>query len=516
MKKKTVVTVFVSVLLLWSIVGTRLTMQVNAPALHDVYPGESIQEVINSAQMGDVIFVHEGTYSQQVFVNKSLTLIGEDANTTIIEGVRAHKASYVKISGFTIRRSIHGIDLDECNSITISGNIVTGNMQYGIFVVNSRNIIISGNIILNNGDRGVYLRYSSYNTVSNNTVSIHSEYGILLFHSDNNVISDNTVSNNWYGIRLDSSSNNSVFGNTITNNDLGISSITCSNNICYNNFINNTIQVKGLFSSNVWDNGYPSGGNYWSDYVGVDSNSDGIGDSPRTIDASNIDNFPLMGMLSSFTTFLGHKVNVISNSTIDDFEFFKSPANITIRLHVSNMTSTQTSGFCSVSIPHILMAEPYNVTIDGAEPNYVNYTLYDNETHRWIYFNYDHSTLEVVIQGTDNTPPTISILSPENKTYPINNVPLTFTVNEPTSLIGYSLDGQMNVTIGGNTTIAGLSEGVHTITVYANDTAGNIGSSEIAEPLQPWIVAIIVIIAVVGAALLVYFAKVKKTTEKAK
>ena len=79
----------------------------------------------------------------------------------------------------------------------------------------------------------------------------------------------------------------------------------------------------------------------------------------------------------------------------------------------------------------------------------------------------------------DTTPPTISVLSPENKTYPENDVPLIFTVNESTSWMGYTLNGQENVSITGNTTIVGLLDGVHTITVYANDTAGNMGSSDV-------------------------------------
>ena len=438
MKNKTVLTVFVSVLLLSSILVTRLTMPVNAPTLHDVYPGDSIQKVIDSAQMGDVIFVHEGTYSQQLFVNKSLTLIGEDVNTTIIEGVRVLAAGGVKISGFTIRRSIHGIDLDDCDSITINGNIVTNNMQYGIFVVNSRNVVISNNVILDNSDRGVYLRYSSYNTVSNNTVSIHSEYGIFLFHSDNNAISDNTVSNNWYGLRLDSSSNNNFFGNNITDNDLGISSIQSNNNIYHNNLIDNKIQVEELVTSNLWDNGYPSGGNYWSGYTDVDqysgpfqneTGSDGIWDHPYVIYGNNQDNYPLM-----------------------------TP----------------------------LVAPP----------------------------------------PLDITPPTISIVSPENKTYTAKDVPLTFTVSKSTPWIGYSLDGQANVTISGNTTLTGLSDGPHSLVVYATDTDGNIGASETiyfsietqhSEPFPTTLTVVaIVIIAVVGAAFLVYFAKAKKTTGKAK
>jgi len=102
---------------------------------------------------------------------------------------------------------------------------------------------------------------------------------------------------------------------------------------------------------------------------------------------------------------------------------------------------------------------------------------------------------------------------------------LSFTVDETTSWMGYSLDSQANVTNTGNTTLSGLSDGSHSLIVYAKDTAGNTGASEMvyfsietqkAEPFPTWIVAPIVIIAVVGAALLVYFAKVKKTTEKVK
>lgn len=77
----------------------------------------------------------------------------------------------------------------------------------------------------------------------------------------------------------------------------------------------------------------------------------------------------------------------------------------------------------------------------------------------------------------DFKPPRIEIVSPKNKTYAINSVPLIFTVNEATSWIGYTLDGQTNATILGNTTLTSLLEGAHFVVVYANDTRGNMGAS---------------------------------------
>lgn len=78
----------------------------------------------------------------------------------------------------------------------------------------------------------------------------------------------------------------------------------------------------------------------------------------------------------------------------------------------------------------------------------------------------------------DNIPPELSIVSPENMTYGTASVPLEFAVSETTSWVAYSLDGGDNVTIDGNTTLSELSEGEHTLTVYANDTIGNMGSSQ--------------------------------------
>jgi hypothetical protein len=110
----------------------------------------------------------------------------------------------------------------------------------------------------------------------------------------------------------------------------------------------------------------------------------------------------------------------------------------------------------------------------------------------------------------DNTPPKVSFLALENKTF-IGSVPLDFITNEQFSQATYSLDGQENVTINANATLTGLSEGDHNLTVYATDEAGNVGASEtIYFSIFPTTLAIAVVtVAVIGIVLLVYFKKRK-------
>ena len=80
-----------------------------------------------------------------------------------------------------------------------------------------------------------------------------------------------------------------------------------------------------------------------------------------------------------------------------------------------------------------------------------------------------------VVDVIDTVPPIISIFSPESTIYLTTDVSLIFMVSEATEWMGYSLDGQANVTITGNTTLTDLPNGVHFLTVYANDTCGNVG-----------------------------------------
>ena len=132
------------------------------------------------------------------------------------------------------------------------------------------------------------------------------------------------------------------------------------------------------------------------------------------------------------------------------------------------------------------------------------------------YVTYKVTGSSMVNFTIDTTPPKVSILSLENKTYSTSAIPLDFVTNEPISQSTYSLDGQENETVTGNTTLTGLANGEHNLTVYAKDEAGNMGASEtiwfsVAEPLPIALVSVAsaASIVVVSAILLFHFKKRK-------
>jgi parallel beta-helix repeat protein len=285
-----------------------------------------------------------------------------------------------------------GIYLSNSSNINVTQNRITNN-RYGITLESSSNDTLSGNDVNSNSYEGIRFEYSFNNVLSDNNVS-NNGYGIgLSDSSNNNVLSGNKVNANSYeGIWLDGSTDNTVSGNDVADNSIGIWLYDSSsdNVIFHNSFMNNTAQFSTDTSNNTWDNGYPSGGNYWSDYTGPDVDADGIGDIPYVISTQNRDNYPLMGMFSNFEVATGQSVQVISNSTVSDFYF----NNTAIAFKVSGSGST--GCFCRMTIPMSLMAGPYSVTVDG-EPAVAVELPFSNSTVSYLYFTYTQSTGDIVV-----------------------------------------------------------------------------------------------------------------------
>lgn len=213
-------------------------------------------------------------------------------------------------SSFT-NNTISNVTQDD--ALTLSGTFSTMNENtilnnrgyYGLHVMGDYNLI-STNKILNN-TYGTKIEHSNNNNVSSNQIEGNLGSQLELFNSSFNTISENRIVGKYIsdfplpmGLTLAYySNNNTIIGNIIEGNHYGIQMMASENNLIYhNNMENNDAQAQvypsggGYF--NMWDNGYSSGGNYWSDYTGIDSNHDGIGDDPYIIYEGNIDNYPLM------------------------------------------------------------------------------------------------------------------------------------------------------------------------------------------------------------------------------
>jgi parallel beta-helix repeat protein len=422
----------------------------------DDYP--TIQEAINAANPGDTIMVATGTYLENIVVNKTVTLIGEDSNNTIIDGgdfgtVILVIANNVSISKFTIKNSgstllDNGILINQASYCNVSNNILTSNYfgirlkdssnnvlsnnnvtdnQYGIELFYSSNNVLTGNrmarnqfnfgvwgstlshyihdietsnfvndkpvyywvnkhrtevppdagyialinsteitaknLALTNNGAGIQIAYTENSSITNNNLT-NNLHGIWLLRSSNNALSNNNVTDNQYGIWLLYSSTNTLCDNNVTDNHYGIGLEDSSNNTIYHNKFVNTLQISNNQSINIWDNSYPSGGNYWSDYTGVDlksglnqdqPGSDGIGDTSYAIDANNTDRYPLMNATAIHNIAI---TNITTSKTIVGQGF-----NLYMKVEAENKGNCPETVNVTVYITTTIITQTVNLTI---------------------------------------------------------------------------------------------------------------------------------------------------------
>ncbi len=290
------------------------------------------------------IEVKEGVYNENIQINKSLTLEGQDSKNTIIIGnggpnepaVLTLAAPSIRVSGFTIEsansssRSQNALGINiQGDNCTINDNIIENNYM-GIFCSLQSSTSITNNFITSSVKDGIRFYAGSLNNISNNSIVGNAVSGIAL-GGYSNIVSGNNLQNNLRGLGL-GASYSTVFDNSITSNtESGIflsgskniisanefaqnkygvyittqGAAPRGNEIYHNNFVNNINNAFGnsSFLTETWDNGYPSGGNYWSDYQtkypnAVEKDNSGIANTPYVINSNNTDNYPLMALFS--------------------------------------------------------------------------------------------------------------------------------------------------------------------------------------------------------------------------
>jgi nitrous oxidase accessory protein NosD len=316
--------------------------------------------------------------------------------------------SNVTVKNFKITGSVMGISLWQASNVIVTNNSIseTGN----------------GILSLDQQTAAIMVEGGGSNTITANHIA-NNYNGIICFETINNLITKNYIAKN---------SNSAIGGGT------GISIWEASNNTIYHNdFIDNAVQAyDGITiyasgelprASNVWDDGFPDGGNYWSDYLTkyphaqmIDDS--GLGNVSYVIDGKNMDRYPLL--------------------------------------------------------------EPF---IDF-------YTI-------------------------ATTPPRITTISVENRTFNESAVPAFFSIDKTANWTGYSLDGEQNITVTGNFTVANMTSGMHNISIYANDTFGNMGVQTVNFtvelptptptnlPIVPQtlpIIAIVAVLAIIVVSLLLF------------
>ena len=242
----------------------------------------SIQNAMDDANPGDTIHVYNGIYYENVIVSKdNIRLIGENKTSTIIDGGGNGDVLYISgdqliFSGFTIQNSgsicynagIHAnSDLN-----TITDNIISNNAMIGLWIDKCEENIVSDNIIDTSGLDGVWIDNSKYNTIQNNLITSNRDDGIVIKYSTENTITENIISfndDNGTSIFYPSTDNNIIKNIIRSNNEKGIYINGSDNKIYHNSFIHNMDNAMDEGGNN-WDIGYPSGGNYWTDYTGDD------------------------------------------------------------------------------------------------------------------------------------------------------------------------------------------------------------------------------------------------------
>jgi len=362
--------------------------------------------------------------ASQNYVDGICVRLGSDSNTVSRNTVALNTYEY----------SPYGIEVRDSSNNKVTDNNVTAHTFNIILERNAPNTIITNNW-LKNGFYGIAIMSSS-NCRAIGNFALNNTVGFYAGDSDSCVISSNTaIKSSWYGLRLSDCIKCTFVNNTIKDSSCGITmyhlipcvgepsnKTTGNNTIFNNNFINNTIQAYltckdelGYEPPNKWDNGYPSGGNYWSDYKGQDlyhgpyqnlTGSDGIGDTPYVIDANNTDRFPLMALFTMFDagTWNGVSCNVdlVSNSTVSAF-YFNPAEGPFISFNVTG--SSGTKGFSRIAIPkQLLWVKPpaqWVVLVGGVT---VTPTVTEDANYTYLYFTYAHSTKIVQITGTNVVP----------------------------------------------------------------------------------------------------------------
>ena len=316
-----------------------------------LHPFQHIQDAIDNAIDGDVIFVFNGIYYENIVIDKRINLIGNNYQMTIIDGNNIDytnaidvTANGTRINGFTIQHAFYYGIHTEASFTNITGNIIRNNSRGPIYMNSgAANRKSSGNIVhfntmQNNGEGIRVLSGCDFNVISDNIIENNTGDCISFYESSNNIIARNTIRKNGAGIDLFYGFNNVVFSNLIINNSGGgVTFTNLSNSICYRNTItgNNGLGIVVydhssnciVANNNVSQNKEGRGLGLWDiSHCLISGNRvtghSGDGIAPSIIDNCTITGNVISGNWRGITAGRAEtRDNILTNNTIRDNTF---------------------------------------------------------------------------------------------------------------------------------------------------------------------------------------------------
>jgi parallel beta-helix repeat protein len=359
-------------------------------------------------------------------------------------------------------------------TIQQTGNIYTLTSDVdGDITVEANNIVLDGKGYTLLG--GVSLTHVSDVTVkgfviTNTAIALQAPMiGIALTNVTNAIVANNTITGiesilawnggTYAGIYVKGGNSNTITGNNLTNNLNGLDFLNTSNNSIIGNNIVGQQIFLDLYTTGIWFINSPNNRIYYNNFI-----------------------------------------------------------NSTYLVQVSGSINAWDDGYLGNYWSDYKTKYPSAVQMGGSGVYNIPYAIDAQNIDRYPLTQPFNSAFYA-----PKVPPKIATLSPVNQEFNESSVPLLFTVDKQVNWMGYSLDGQDNVTVTGNSTISELTNGLHNVTVYARDTFGNEGASETiaftvsapeAFPTAPVLAASAATLAIACIAILVYFKKRRATNLK--